>query len=571
MPLAQNNLNSLARGKVRTSWAPRNLYNLYKKRNHLQTERTLFQQKWSSKRELRAYHGEHIQEKIMVRQLPQNLQGVVLPLGDDVISEEIMGKGQLHRDRTGMVQKDDEGNYKIRTPFAIQTFAHLERRLDFAVFRSMFASSVRQAGQFVRQGNVMVNGVKVKHSSYPLKSGDLISVKPEKVLYAAGKAKPSVEQAVTVDNRQIKKYNVYLKKCNAEPEKMWNLRMQKIKKRSEKSLADPKKQEELQQANEVAYQAMLGKLRELCSAGILEDLVNGRAEFLSTQSDDTKALGEMLLKLIDQHFPEAGEAADKTSEGFLTPEAVIEFLNERSQKLITEENANEAEAGTKEKRKAEATATNHQYQINNRNKILANIDTNAAQFSVHPKDVNYVSTVENPYVRNIVSNVLTFRKSEYESVDDRKVALAARSIVQEMLTNVSNTIHNSYWENQQKLLKVQDGSVEVNPLWLQHMGPLREKIDAAAAAEDEKANRPLFPWQGHLYGRQDPSKKYFTPWRFRPFISPSVIYPHHIEVDFTTCSAVYMRDPVARPGMSEVISPFSLTKHEFANLYYNKR
>jgi hypothetical protein len=48
-----------------------------------------------------------------------------------------------------------------RTPFMQMTFAPLERRLDVAIFRALFASSTRQARQFAIHGAVTVNGQKV--------------------------------------------------------------------------------------------------------------------------------------------------------------------------------------------------------------------------------------------------------------------------------------------------------------------------------------------------------------------------------------------------------------------------
>lgn len=48
------------------------------------------------------------------------------------------------------------------TPYSNMTFAPLERRLDVAVFRALFASSARQARQFVIHGAVTVNGKKVR-------------------------------------------------------------------------------------------------------------------------------------------------------------------------------------------------------------------------------------------------------------------------------------------------------------------------------------------------------------------------------------------------------------------------
>lgn len=46
-------------------------------------------------------------------------------------------------------------------PYTNMTFAPLERRLDVAIFRALFASSARQARQFVIHGAVTVNGQKV--------------------------------------------------------------------------------------------------------------------------------------------------------------------------------------------------------------------------------------------------------------------------------------------------------------------------------------------------------------------------------------------------------------------------
>jgi len=47
------------------------------------------------------------------------------------------------------------------TPYMQMAFAPMERRLDIAIFRALFASSARQARQFVVHGNVKVNGKRV--------------------------------------------------------------------------------------------------------------------------------------------------------------------------------------------------------------------------------------------------------------------------------------------------------------------------------------------------------------------------------------------------------------------------
>lgn len=48
-----------------------------------------------------------------------------------------------------------------RIPYANMVYTPVERRLDTAIFRALFASSTRQARQFVTHGYVKVNGKKV--------------------------------------------------------------------------------------------------------------------------------------------------------------------------------------------------------------------------------------------------------------------------------------------------------------------------------------------------------------------------------------------------------------------------
>lgn len=47
------------------------------------------------------------------------------------------------------------------TPYMQMAYYPIERRLDTAIFRALFASSVRQAKQFCVHGLVKVNGKKV--------------------------------------------------------------------------------------------------------------------------------------------------------------------------------------------------------------------------------------------------------------------------------------------------------------------------------------------------------------------------------------------------------------------------
>lgn len=47
-----------------------------------------------------------------------------------------------------------------------------------------------------------------------------------------------------------------------------------------------------------------------------------------------------------------------------------------------------------------------------------------------------------------------------------------------------------------------------------------------------------------------------TPFHLPPYASPFIFLPAYAEVSFQTCSAVYVRHPTARPGYSEVPTPY---------------
>ncbi|KAM6482374.1 putative 30S ribosomal subunit S4 [Trichoderma sp. SZMC 28011] len=208
---------SLARPKLRQSWNKYNLYNLYRQTGRepqIRGTPTFFQQKWAAKAKTRSYHGEHIPEKKWVRLFSRRLLSAVdMPpeyLAAHDGSEQAAGRGSglttsnvtaetfskvpalstqersRRRPLFGDVNKLLSDQFNNMTPYMQMTFAPLERRLDTAVFRALFASSVRQARQFVIHGAVTVNGKKMVHPSYQLNPGDMFQVDIEKVMYGTG-------------------------------------------------------------------------------------------------------------------------------------------------------------------------------------------------------------------------------------------------------------------------------------------------------------------------------------------------------------------------------------------------
>ena len=121
-------------------------------------DHTHYQQKWKSKSVTRAYHGEKIKESHWHRIFHRTMRSVVtMPasMGRTDGSEHGAGRG------SGLVKKRGEAKPAEQVPYMNMVYAPMERRLDTAIFRAMFASSVRQARQFVVHGYVKVNGKKV--------------------------------------------------------------------------------------------------------------------------------------------------------------------------------------------------------------------------------------------------------------------------------------------------------------------------------------------------------------------------------------------------------------------------
>jgi ribosomal protein S4 len=68
-----------------------------------------------------------------------------------------------------------------------------------------------------------------------------------------------------------------------------------------------------------------------------------------------------------------------------------------------------------------------------------------------------------------------------------------------------------------------------------------------------------------------PSKPYLTPFLPRHWMSAFAFIPRYLEVNQNVCSAVYLRHPVARPGLAEVPSPYGKEMGLLAYQWYLRR
>ena len=167
--------------KIRQTWNKYNLWNMVRAQIKIDPgSDTLFQQKWKAKAMTRAYHGEHVSERRWERAFSRRLLSVVSMdptyMARDDGSSQVSGRGsglqmktaeQLGAERRRQLMAGEDMltgsgvTTRPYTPYMNMTFSPLERRLDTAIFRAMFASSARQARNFVVHGHVKVNGIKV--------------------------------------------------------------------------------------------------------------------------------------------------------------------------------------------------------------------------------------------------------------------------------------------------------------------------------------------------------------------------------------------------------------------------
>lgn len=96
------------------------------------------------------------------------------------------------------------------------------------------------------------------------------------------------------------------------------------------------------------------------------------------------------------------------------------------------------------------------------------------------------------------------------------------------------------------------------------------QAEAAALSPEQMRNlrKALIEARENLV---DPSKPYATPWRPRDFMSAFAFIPRYLEVHQKVCAAVYIRHPVARPGLAEVPTPFRGETNSLAHTWYLRR
>ncbi|GAB0133767.1 hypothetical protein EsDP_00002164 [Epichloe bromicola] len=534
---------SLNRPKLRQSWNKYNLYNLYRnagREPQIRGTPTFFQQKWAAKSKTRSYHGEHIPEKKWVRLFSRRLLSAVdLPpeyLAAHDGSEQAAGRGSglatsnltaeayskvpqpstQERSRRrpppfGDVNKLLSDQFANMTPYMQMTFAPLERRLDTAVFRALFASSVRQARQFVIHGAVKVNGKKMVHPSYQLNPGDMFQVDVDKVMYGTGQQKAPEGNKRLIDNLEARK-----------------------------------------KKSEAFYKTAISKAA-----------ANSSVE--STSAEATAAEGEAAEETTEKQRPENAEEkstgpgleALSGEESWQLNNRALKFLLKDVKKILKN---NPKDLSAKEKKQLRLFRADAKRFLSHPEDSALDVQELMEELQLQMKSHELMrESFEKLTIQPVSSTATDSAPAPAPAPAD--TASSSPSPSDEVATPEGQQPEHS---RQRQIDKGLEGlSEEQKEKAVRIMGESQLSRD-----EMRKLARLL------RYDEENPiddTKPYATPWRPRPFMSAFAFIPRYLEVNPKICAAVYLRHPVARKGMAEVPTPFGYLTNQLTHNWYLER
>ncbi len=174
--------------------------------------------------------------------------------------------------------------------------------------------------------------------------------------------------------------------------------------------------------------------------------------------------------------------------------------------------------------------------------------------------------------------------------DRAKAKIALRKYLKEVKTDLDNTRKS---KAAQSASEMSDAEAELTTLfadisltWTQFKNQNKQAKEAAAGTTTSTATPTpntsdrFTPAQRRLFmkvndaernAQRDWSKPYRTPWQPRDWMAPFAFVPRYLEVNQRICAAVYLRHPVARPGLAEVPTPFSPFVSQLAYNWYLRR
>ncbi|KAL2820834.1 hypothetical protein BDW59DRAFT_150614 [Aspergillus cavernicola] len=461
----------LSKAKIRQSWSKYNLYNLSRSRDPRTAQRTFFQQKWTAKSLSRNYHGEQVRESEWERMFSRRLRSVV-PMDPYKLARDD-GSGMAAGRGSGLEKFPEENPTPKRllpasrnpnaTPYTHMTFAPLERRLDVAIFRALFASSTRQARQFVVHGSVTVNGKKMRYPGYLLNPGDMFQVDTERVMFATGAPKDKFERR----EGRVERKKAEAKDAEAE---------------GEEAAAEEAKENESEGETKEAEEETLD------TRGTLKTLLDQAKSIMTSNKDVLPAKRKQEIRGFQKAIRRVmSKSPDSSILAANLETQFAEIMKVLKAKKIETKEAKGSKKETKDSQKTETAPT-----------------------TPEAKGTETAATGENKPTEALNEAFRQAAQNPEEELDTSELTDEEFEVLRHALVQLRD-----------------------NPI--------------------------------------DSTKPYATPWRPRDYMSAFAFVPRYLEVNHNICAAVYLRHPVARPGSSEVPTPFGENIATAAFSWYLRR
>lgn len=343
-----------------------------------------------------------------------------------------------------------------------------------------------------------------------------------------GAKKLNLEGYLKIDKIQIEKWNKYVKEANENPKKAWDEKMAKFRNKNA-SFEDRREFNEFIQQ----YWNKLEKEKQ-------EKLESSTAK-------------NILYQMLKLHYNKLKENENSHNDVEREPN-IIPLTLKDIQQLVDKD--------TSEK-------LSHDLMKSYQDLVKSGlISWDKISTLFENKNPDNGESILKEYCEKLSSLPKDFK--EKLSDNEKNLFRSANKMLAEVANKYSLQVSTYY---QQLISDINSENIPYDPKWVDQL-EYHPEVDFDKLKQNERKEMKAIqlPWQkGHTYGRKDISKPYFTPWKPRQFLAPFAILPNHLEISFKTCSAIYLRDPIARPGQSEVISPFALNVHERAYMYYARK
>ncbi|RMZ87124.1 hypothetical protein DV736_g5656, partial [Chaetothyriales sp. CBS 134916] len=546
---------SLKRPKFRMSMNKVNLYNLSRVILPAYKTRTFFQQKWSAKSLMRTYHGEQVREGQWTRMFSRRLRSV--------------------RDKGSRRAKASESDSEVEpTPFMNMTFAPLERRLDVAVFRALFASSVRQARQFVVHGKVKVNGQVMRYSAYLLNPGDMFQVDPDHVMLAMGEKKiPGQGISTRAAQRQYS-----LEHQDELAAKIAH---------GQKQRADRLRERGQRRRNRIPTESRLctncgenGHFWDQCSSPLKCTICaqDGHDASSCAESGKSTPLADKIRGALAQR---RRETIDQWRQSLPAEQRLCTNCGQRGHlweqcsnpavcSFCKDEGHNQAGCAKQLALAGGITDTTDPAQIKETLKAL----------QAQAKDV--LSSQHDTLPAKQKQNLRTFKRTIRQllsqagkdslltdSLEAQFQELTHRLKIEKQSSQQGPSSDKADATGAEAAAKVVDPNANILPV--DQFNELHRAVMTSRIVTPKPAEAPKQePWF-QVPNEKDLSKPYLTPWQPRAYLSAFAFIPRYLEVNQNACAAVYLRHPVARPGSAEVPTPYPEMVNAAAFAWYLRR